>query len=159
MDEAASEALGEVGKDGGSLFFRAPSRSRAPLASGVSPPCASVAPPHEERALRDDFELIVRGYYRQGRAAELTGTSAPSCRSAPRGATPIICVRPTTPRGGPCASASTASTCAPPSLKRFSVAPPDVKSYLFFDGCCAPTSWVMVVAVRVLRDQRPWLRR
>jgi DNA mismatch repair protein MutH len=41
--------------------------------------------PHEERALRDDFELIVRGYYRQGRAAELTGHIGTVLQVRPKG--------------------------------------------------------------------------
>jgi DNA mismatch repair protein MutH len=39
----------------------------------------------EERAMRDDFELIVRGYYRQGRAAELTGFVGSVLQVRPKG--------------------------------------------------------------------------
>jgi DNA mismatch repair protein MutH len=39
----------------------------------------------EERALRDDFELFVRGYYRQGRAAEITGHLGAVLQVRPKG--------------------------------------------------------------------------
>ena len=39
----------------------------------------------EERALRDDFDLIVRGYYRQGRAAALTGHVGTVLQVRPKG--------------------------------------------------------------------------
>jgi DNA mismatch repair protein MutH len=39
----------------------------------------------ETRALRDDFELIVRGYYRQGRAAEITGHLGQVLQVRPKG--------------------------------------------------------------------------
>ena len=41
--------------------------------------------PDEERALREDFELIVRGYYRQGRAAEITGHLGAVLQVRPKG--------------------------------------------------------------------------
>jgi DNA mismatch repair protein MutH len=39
----------------------------------------------EERALRDDFELFVRGYYRLGRAAEITGHLGAVLQVRPKG--------------------------------------------------------------------------
>jgi DNA mismatch repair protein MutH len=39
----------------------------------------------ETRALRDDFELFVRGYYRQGRAAEITGHLGTVLQVRPKG--------------------------------------------------------------------------
>jgi DNA mismatch repair protein MutH len=39
----------------------------------------------EERLLREDFELIVRGYYRQGRAAEITGHLGAVLQVRPKG--------------------------------------------------------------------------
>jgi DNA mismatch repair protein MutH len=39
----------------------------------------------ETRALREDFELFVRGYYRQGRAAELTGHLGAVLQVRPKG--------------------------------------------------------------------------
>jgi len=39
----------------------------------------------EERALRDDFDLFVRGYYRQGRAAEITGHLGAVLQVRPKG--------------------------------------------------------------------------
>jgi len=39
----------------------------------------------EARALRDDFELFVRGYYRQGRAAEITGHLGGALQVRPKG--------------------------------------------------------------------------
>jgi DNA mismatch repair protein MutH len=39
----------------------------------------------ETRALRDDFELFVRGYYRQGRAAEITGHLGAVLQVRPKG--------------------------------------------------------------------------
>jgi DNA mismatch repair protein MutH len=39
----------------------------------------------EERLLREDFELIVRGYYRRGRAAELTGHVGAVLQVRPKG--------------------------------------------------------------------------
>ena len=39
----------------------------------------------ETRALRDDFELFVRGYYRQGRAAEITGHLGGVLQVRPKG--------------------------------------------------------------------------
>jgi DNA mismatch repair protein MutH len=39
----------------------------------------------EARALRDDFELFVRGYYRQGRAAEITGHLGAVLQVRPKG--------------------------------------------------------------------------
>jgi DNA mismatch repair protein MutH len=39
----------------------------------------------DERALREDFELIVRGYYRQGRAADLTGYVGSVLQVRPKG--------------------------------------------------------------------------
>src|SRR6185312_7096892 len=39
----------------------------------------------ETRALRDDFELLVRGYYRQGRAAEITGHLGTALQVRPKG--------------------------------------------------------------------------
>ena len=41
--------------------------------------------PDETRALRDDFELFVRGYYRQGRAAEITGHLGTVLQVRPKG--------------------------------------------------------------------------
>jgi DNA mismatch repair protein MutH len=41
--------------------------------------------PDEERALRGDFELIVRGYYRQGRAGDLTGYVGSVLQVRPKG--------------------------------------------------------------------------
>ncbi|HSY38437.1 MAG TPA: MutH/Sau3AI family endonuclease [Polyangia bacterium] len=40
---------------------------------------------NEDRALRDDFELFVRGYYRQGRAAEITGHLGGVLQVRPKG--------------------------------------------------------------------------
>ena len=40
---------------------------------------------NEDRALRDDFELFVRGYYRQGRAAEITGHLGTVLQVRPKG--------------------------------------------------------------------------
>lgn len=39
----------------------------------------------EERALRDDFDLFVRGYYRLGRAAEITGHLGAVLQVRPKG--------------------------------------------------------------------------
>jgi DNA mismatch repair protein MutH len=39
----------------------------------------------ETRALREDFELFVRGYYRQGRAAEITGHLGAVMQVRPKG--------------------------------------------------------------------------
>jgi DNA mismatch repair protein MutH len=39
----------------------------------------------EARALREDFELLVRGYYRQGRAAEITGHLGTVLQVRPKG--------------------------------------------------------------------------
>jgi DNA mismatch repair protein MutH len=39
----------------------------------------------EARALRDDFDLFVRGYYRQGRAAEITGHLGAVLQVRPKG--------------------------------------------------------------------------
>jgi DNA mismatch repair protein MutH len=39
----------------------------------------------EERALREDFELFVRGYYRQGRATEITGHLGAVLQVRPKG--------------------------------------------------------------------------
>ena len=39
----------------------------------------------ETRALREDFELVVRGYYRQGRAAEITGHLGSALQVRPKG--------------------------------------------------------------------------
>lgn len=39
----------------------------------------------ETRALREDFELLVRGYYRQGRAAEITGHLGTTLQVRPKG--------------------------------------------------------------------------
>jgi DNA mismatch repair protein MutH len=39
----------------------------------------------ETRALREDFELFVRGYYRQGRAAEITGHLGAVLQVRPKG--------------------------------------------------------------------------
>jgi DNA mismatch repair protein MutH len=39
----------------------------------------------EARALREDFELFVRGYYRQGRAAEITGHLGAVLQVRPKG--------------------------------------------------------------------------
>ena len=39
----------------------------------------------EARALRDDFELFVRGYYRLGRAAEITGHLGAVLQVRPKG--------------------------------------------------------------------------
>jgi DNA mismatch repair protein MutH len=41
--------------------------------------------PDETRALREDFELFVRGYYRQGRAAEITGHLGGVLQVRPKG--------------------------------------------------------------------------
>jgi len=41
--------------------------------------------PDETRALREDFELFVRGYYRQGRAAEITGHLGAVLQVRPKG--------------------------------------------------------------------------
>jgi len=40
---------------------------------------------NEDRALRDDFELFVRGYYRQGRAAEISGHLGGVLQVRPKG--------------------------------------------------------------------------
>jgi DNA mismatch repair protein MutH len=39
----------------------------------------------QERVLREDFELFVRGYYRRGRAAELTGHLGAALQVRPKG--------------------------------------------------------------------------
>src|SRR4029077_4262208 len=41
--------------------------------------------PGEERSLRADFELLVRGYFRQGRAAEMTGYLGEALQVRPKG--------------------------------------------------------------------------
>jgi DNA mismatch repair protein MutH len=41
--------------------------------------------PDEERALREDFELIVRGYYRRGRGADLSGHIGAVLQVRPKG--------------------------------------------------------------------------
>lgn len=41
--------------------------------------------PGEERLLRADFELFVRGYFRQGRAAEITGHQGVALQVRPKG--------------------------------------------------------------------------
>jgi DNA mismatch repair protein MutH len=41
--------------------------------------------PDEARALREDFELFVRGYYRQGRASEITGHLGGVLQVRPKG--------------------------------------------------------------------------
>ena len=66
--------------------------------------------------------------------------------------------RPTIPRGAPCASASTASTCAPPSSKRSSVASRDAQPYLSLTNAprIRPGDGGLPWG---FRDQRAWLRR
>ena len=69
------------------LFVALEVPARAPSVGDrrVVAACLWAPSPDEERTLRGDFELFVRGYFRLGRAAEITGHQGVALQVRPKG--------------------------------------------------------------------------